>query len=167
VALVFGPAAARLSAARAPWASVLVALALLALAYDPRSFVPTRADRDAGDRFVERLAELDPPVFLPDHGYLLQRAFGPETRPGIHGIVINDLLKSGYEDLAREFVRELELAFTRRMFGAVILDERWDEDIDALREHYHAPVPLPWPDERTFAPVSGAPKRPNWLYLPR
>ena len=78
----------------------------LDLAYDPRPHVPTPEDRRAGEELVERLRGLEPPLWMPDHGYLARRAFGPETVPGIHGIMINDLLKSGYDELARGFVQE-------------------------------------------------------------
>lgn len=165
--LVFGPAAARLVAGYRWRAAVLTAAALLTLAYDPRPMVPSGEDRLAGDEFVERLRALEPPVFLPDHGYLARRAFGPETAPGIHGMMINDVLKCGQQELIDRFGIELNGALRRREFGAVILDEQWHDDLPALGENYRAPVALWERGDSRFVPVTGSPKRPNWLYLRR
>ena len=147
-----------------PWpAAVAAALAFVPLAYDPRPLVPSEEDRKAGELLVAKIADLKPPVFLPDHGYLLTRAFGPDAQPSVHGMVINDLLKSGLDDEAGAFVAALEEALAGGRYSAVILDETWP-DLRALRDHYAAPVPLWKPNDDAFTPVTGSPKRPTWLY---
>lgn len=166
-ALFFGPAAARVVARGGARGALVVCLAFVTLAYDPRAHVPTPEDRRAGEELVERLSGLEPPLWMPDHGYLARRAFGSEAVPGIHGIMINDLLKSGYEELARGFVEELEEALAERRFGAVILDERLDADLPLLLENYLPPIALFEPLDGRFMPVNGSPKRPGWLYLRR
>ncbi len=166
-ALWFGPAAARLLSRPSLSLWLVPTGALLALTYDPRALIPTPEDRAAGERLVARIAELEPPVLLPDHGYLLRRAFGPTARPGVHGMAINDLLKSRSADEARALVEALTKALQSRRYSAVILDERWDDDLPALAEHYHPPSALWAPDDAAFVPVTGAPKRPTWLYLRR
>ena len=165
--LLFGPAAARLLSRPSPAMWLAPTAALLALTYDPRALIPTPEDRAAGEALVTRIAELEPPVLLPDHGYLLRRAFGPTARPGIHGMAINDLLKSRSADEARALVEALTEALQSRRYNAVILDERWDDDLPALAEHYHPPSALWAPDDTAFVPVTGASKRPTWLYLRR
>ena len=87
--------------------------------------------------------------------------------PGIHGIKINDLLKSGYEGLAQGIDQENEQALAQRRFGAVILDERLDADLPLLLENYLPPIALFEPLDGRFMPVNGSPKRPGWLYLRR
>ena len=144
--------------------ALVVCLAFSTLAYDPRPHVPTPEDRRAGG--TRRASpEAEPPLWMPDHGYLARRAFEPETMPGIHGIMINDLLKSGYDELARGFVRSFEEALAERRFGAVILDERLDADVPLLLENYLPPIALWEPFDGQFMPVNGSPKRPGWLYL--
>lgn len=167
VSLLFGPAAAGLVRQRASGITALaVSLAFGPLIYDPRPFVPTDADRAGGDRVVETLRGLEPPLFLPDHGYLRRRAFEGETRAGVHGMVINDLLKSGLDAEAARFTVELESALREQRFGAVILDEPWS-DLGALREFYSGPVALWETGDTSFEPVTGAPKRPSWIYFRR
>jgi len=165
-ALLFGPSAASWIRRRGTLAGLVVAAAFLPLVYDPRPMVPSAADRAAGDNLVARIAALGPPVLLPDHGYLLRRAFGPETRQGIHGMVINDLLKSGAVREAAELVTALEAALAKQTYTAVILDELWG-DLPGLSQHYAVPEPLWSSADNTFVPVSGAPKRPLWLYRRR
>lgn len=165
--LVFGPAAAGFLTKGYWRGGVLAAAALGMLGYDPRPMVPTMEDQVAGDEFVERLRTLEPPVFLPDHGYLARRAFGPETAPGIHGMMINDVLKCGQQPLIDAFGLEFNGALARREYGAVIVDELWHDNLPALREHYRAPVALWEPGDGRMIPVTGSPKRPQWLYLRR
>lgn len=167
VALFFGPAAARVVAWGGVRGVLVACLAFATLAYDPRGHLPTEEDRRAGEELVERIRGLEPPLWMPDHGYLARRAFGPETVPGIHGMMINDLLKSGHDDLARGFVQELEAALAARTFGAVLLDERLDTDLPVLLQNYRPPIALWEPFDERFVPVNGSPKRPNWLYLRR
>lgn len=167
VALFFGPAAARVVSAGGPRGALVGALAFVTLAYDPRGHLPDGEDARAGEEFVERLRGLEPPFWMPDHGYLSRRAFGPDAVPGIHGIMINDLLKSGHDDLALRFVQDLEAALAARTFGAVILDERLEADLPVLREHYLPPIALWEEGDDRFLPVNGSPKRPEWLYLRR
>ncbi len=166
-ALVFGPAAAGF-VAKGYWRGAVIAAAALAmLGYDPRPMVPSEEDRAAGDEFINRLRALEPPIFLPDHGYLARRAFGPETVPGIHGMMINDVLKCGQQDLIDAFGVELNGALAGREFGAVIVDELWHDDLPALRENYLPPVALWEAGDTRMVPVTGSPKRPQWLYLRR
>ena len=166
-ALFFGPAAARVVARGGTRGALVVCLAFSTLAYDPRPHVPTPEDRRAGEELVERLRGLEPPLWMPRPRLPRAPGLHTETVPGIHGIMINDLLKSGYDELARGFVQELEEALAERRFGAVILDERLDADVPLLLENYLPPIALWEPFDGRFMPVNGSPKRPGWLYLRR
>lgn len=165
-ALAFGVLLARLLAlggARATLAGGLGIAQLALFAYDPRMQVPTDADRRAGDAFVERLRATPGDAWVPDHGYLAERA---GKGASAHGMAVIDLLRSDDHATAQRFVDELVRAIQARRWGAIVLDQRWDADLPALGAQYSAAT-IPWPSERAFVPVTGDPRRPGTWYAPR
>ncbi len=166
-ALAFGVLLARLLAlggARATLAPAGSASRSSALfAYDPRAQLPTDADRRAGAAFVERLRATPGDVWIPDHGYLAERA---GKSASAHGMAVIDLLRSDDHATAQRFVDELVRAIEARRWGAIVLDQRWDADLPALGAEYF-PATIPWPSERAFVPVTGDPRRPGTWYAPR
>lgn len=164
VALVFGPAAAAwMEPRRSALAASCAALAFVPLAYDPRPLLPSDSDREAGERMANVLAELEPPVFLPAHSYLLDRARPGKGNDVVHSMVINDLLKSGLDEAAGHWAARLVDALDGKVYGAVVLDEPWPELL-ALSVNYGPPERLFDEDDETFYPVTGAPRRPTFLY---
>lgn len=141
-------------------AAALLQLAMLA--YDPRPFVPTAADRQAGERLTARLAALGGPVLVPGHPYLAARASG---HAHAHAMAVGDLLHFAPGAAADAFEREMRRALCERRYSAVVTDGPWRYDAELLRD-YGPPLPLPELGDAFFT-VSGARTRPSALYLPR
>jgi hypothetical protein len=165
-AMAFGPALAR--ALESGGRTALVAaitgfLQLALLAYDPRAQLPTAADRAAGEELVARIRATEGEVWIPDHGYLAVRA---GKRGSAHGMAVIDLLQGSDRAAAAAFVRELEAALVERRWASIVLDQSWERDLPLLAEHY-ASVRLRYAGERTFVPVTGDARRPQYWYLPR
>ena len=146
---------------------VLVAVQLALFAYDPRKTVPTEADAEAAVSVIERLRAIDGPVLAPQSSYLAERA---GKRPTIHAMAVVDLtLSEGSQLRAYKLVQELEAALREGRYSAILLSdtERW-EDLEGFQDNYELEERLFGPeDEGTFVPRSGAPVRPEWLYLRR
>jgi len=144
---------------------VTVQFVLFAIGHPPVGQLPSAADRRAGEAIVQRLAEIDGPVFAPHQDYLARRA---GKGASMHAQAWVDVLTSeGQEEHAARLVAELEERLARRAYGAVLLAQPWD-DLGALRSHYRlAERLLPVDEPQLLRPVTGAPKRPELLYLPR
>lgn len=169
IALLFGPALARATGSArgvALAAGLLATFQFLWLWYDPGAQLPTAADRVAGERVVDELAEIDGEVLVPFHGYLARRA---GKRPGAHAMAVHDLLRGPDTDVAGRFVAELEGALGARRFAAIVLDDpSWEEELPALREHYVLSGRMFAEDDLvTFFPVTGAHSRPERVLVPR
>lgn len=142
------------------YVACLVQLGLLA--YDPRPQVPTRADRQAGDALVARLAQTEGSVWVQAHGYLAVRAGRPPTA---HAMAVRDLLEPGTgpgEALRRELVG----AIRRRRFAAIVCDRLAFGFEEPIEEHYALHERL-FDAPGIFVPVTGLKVRPEILLVPR
>ena len=92
---------------------------LVMLAYDPRKFVPTIADRTAGDQLLESLRAVDGPVFLPAHGDLLVRAGKP---PIAQEMAMNDVIGIGGGRPGAALRKELLESFKEQRYDVLVLD---------------------------------------------
>lgn len=165
-ALVFGPALARTLEARglvALGAGVLALGQFWLLRYDPRAQLPTEDDRVAGEALVERLRAVEGQVWIPDHGYLAERA---GKRALAHGMTLIDLLQSSDHARAQLVADELARALAEKRFAVVVLDQDWSNDLPALAQGYERSE-LPYVDARTFVPVTGDGRRPIHWYARR
>lgn len=97
------------------------ALALLQLGwlfYNPTDYIPTAADRRAGEQFVRALARFPGEVYTPEHGYLPALA-GKRTYS--HCLVLWDVLRADNNRIKRNLRKEIERAFCEQRFDAVVL----------------------------------------------
>lgn len=133
------------------------------LMYDPREQLPAYADEAAGHALLERVRGIDGDVWMPAQGYLAQRA---GKHGSAHAMAVTDLLQGPDRAAAQAFVSELTRALAERRFAAVILDQAWDADLPELAQGYTR-VTWRYPDEHTFVPVTGAPRRPLYFYVRR
>jgi len=166
VALLAGPALARLTELeRGPrLAAALLGVAQFGLLfYDPRSQLPTEADRAAGERLAARIRTIEGRVWMPCAGELA-RAAGKGS--SAHAMAVIDLLQGADRATAQRFVDQLAQALAERRFAAIVLHQRWDQELEPLARHYAA-LKLDYAAEGEFEPVTGAPNRPQWLYVPR
>jgi hypothetical protein len=89
------------------------------LVYNPAAQVPTSADVAAGNRMVAELATLPGPVYLPGHGWYLEKA-GRST--SAQSAAIADILRARIEPTSRQLAHELSRAIREQRFGAIVVD---------------------------------------------
>lgn len=147
--------------------SLLLGLAILvqfgSLLYNPTDYLPTAADRAAGEELVERLRRIEGDVLVVYHPYLAERA-GKASQA--QEMAMYDVWRGTPEPRAR-LEAEIHEALRARRFGAVVLDgEPWWGLPEDFEEHYHlAGVAID--DPRAFWPVSGHQTRPERIFLRR
>ena len=136
---------------------------LALLAYDPVAQVPTRADRVAGERQVEKQRRSPGDVLIPSHGYLSIRA-GKGRH--FHEVALMDVLKRrGAGEIERRLQDSLTAAMRSQRWAAVVLDTR-----DWLREEADPYYEPRWPafeSDTVFWTRTGMLTRPEEVLLPR
>jgi 4-amino-4-deoxy-L-arabinose transferase-like glycosyltransferase len=141
------------------WCLLLVQFG--ALIYDPRDHLPSAADREAGESLVERLAGIDGEVFLPNHGYLLQRAGKPMQAHtlGMDNVFLDDRGPTG--SALRE---SLKGAFDAQRWSVVILDSD-GRYLPGTRGNYRQ-IGHAFDSSEVFWPVTGGRLRPEFVFVP-
>lgn len=163
-ALLFGPALERtlaLEARSAALGALLVVLQVLLVARNVR--IPGATDRAAGEALVARLRAVEGEVWMPDHGYLAERA---GKRPSAHAMGILDLLRGSDRGAAQRFVDALRAALASPRWSVLVLDQDWSADLPELAREWRG-TPIPWPDADTFFPATGDRRRPAYWYVRR
>ncbi len=137
---------------------------LVILAYNPYAQVPTKADLQAGQKFVRLLAEVKGEVFLPDHGYIPTLA-GKQTYA--QESAIWDVLRGNQMTKGKALLTEdLKNVISRQTFDEIILDSDLDlhwccVDIDQT----YTRVGEVFLDQTAFYTVTGDRKRPTYIYV--
>ncbi len=132
------------------------------LAYNPLRYVPGRADVEAGAALVNRIRALHGDVWSPGHGYLATIA-GKESHA--HLMAVIDVLRAAPRSRPVHLQQEIEQSFAARRFTALVLDDNQAFE-PRLAGLYRPAARLFEPGDRTFLPRSGAPLRPQTLWLP-
>jgi 4-amino-4-deoxy-L-arabinose transferase-like glycosyltransferase len=122
-------AVARAARWRAPWrmgAEAALLVAALAqfehVAYDPRHFLPSQEDREAGAQLVAAIAGAEGDVFVPGHAYLSALA---GKRTYVHEMALKDILSFGGGKPGEELLAEVEQAIAEKRFSTLIIDRDW------------------------------------------
>jgi hypothetical protein len=144
-------------------ATAAFAVQLALLMHDPRDWIPTAADRAAGDALVARMAAVDGDVLVPSHGYL---ALAAGKRPHAHLMALMDMRRSGEDELADELEGELDAALDEKRFGALFLDTSFLVGTYRVKPNYRKAGRL-FEDEDVFWPTTGLQMRPKFLWEPR
>lgn len=146
---------------RATCHALLLLQAVLCL-YDPRSKIPSSADRAAGDDLVATVRSIPGGVLVLDDAYIALRA-GQE--PYIGGMTLGDLNYAGHPP-PESLMRRLR----RRDFAAILLrfdftDPRHVHPVPTLIRHVYTgrKVPIEYASEEVFLPVAGGSYKPRWL----
>ncbi len=163
-ALLVGPALERtlaLAARSAALGALLVLLQALVIARTVR--IPSAADRAAGEELVAKLRAVDGEVWMPDHGYLAERA---GKQGSGHAMGILDLLQGSDRATAQRFVSALHAALAGKRWAVIVLDQDWSTDLPELAQNYRRTT-LGYPDPDTFVPASGDRRRPTDWYVRR
>ena len=151
-------------------AAAVAALALAAnlglTLWSPRRFIPTPADRAAGDRLVARLESLPGEVFIPSHPWYAHLA-GKRTythRMGILDVTFQGAGKKPLPPRAR-VVEGLPESLRSGRFDAVILDDKDQlSELPGLAEGYHPDEALAGANPHV---LTGAATTPRMLWIPR
>jgi hypothetical protein len=160
----------------------LTAAQFLLLAYDPRTVLPTARDENAGRALLDLIRSYPGEVFIPAHSYYTVRLKPEVGKPTYaHWAAITDasgiwdtnldVQRGGQHDPRRQIILdEIQAAVASQRFDAIILDdipkERqafWD---DLLAPYYEFDRNA-FADPDVFWTVSGAPSRPELVYVPR
>lgn len=146
-------------------AAALCALGLVQfgmLAYRPTRWIPTRADVEAGDRFVALLRRFDGEIYVESHGHLSEMA---GLRSFAHKMAVDDVMKAGDDPVSRKLREEFRDAVRARRFSAVVLDGASRLD-DELASHYEVEGAI-FERDAVYWPVTGMRSRPRSLHVPR
>jgi 4-amino-4-deoxy-L-arabinose transferase-like glycosyltransferase len=150
----------------APWLVGAMALAMLVqlalLSYDPRPFVPTGADREAGRALVGSMAKIPGEVLVPNHPYLAVLAGKPSFA---HDNAIADVLRGIRGDARSGLEREIVTAIRAHRFAAVVVDEEANF-LAGYLERFYVPAERVFLRPDVFWTVTGARMRPEWRLVP-
>ncbi len=98
---------------------IAVAVQLLLLAPHPWNWMPTAADRRAGDALVEQIRQCEGDVLVPTSSYLAVRAGKPATA---HHMAVMDLLRAtGSEPIKREFLHQANRELAGSGYESILL----------------------------------------------
>ncbi|MFT5287100.1 MAG: 4-amino-4-deoxy-L-arabinose transferase-like glycosyltransferase [Planctomycetota bacterium] len=142
--------------------SIAFILQLAALVYDASALIPTSEDRRAGYELVERIASVEGDVLIPSHGYLAAAA-GKQTYA--HLMAIEDLRRSGEEQIAHKLKLEINAALADHRFGALCLDDAFMVGTYAVKPSYKKAGEV-FDDEHVFWPTTGRATRPKFFWVP-
>jgi 4-amino-4-deoxy-L-arabinose transferase-like glycosyltransferase len=172
------PKSARLRLVLQPLALILVAVQLIILVYDPRTVLPAARDERAGNDLLASIRSYPGEVWIPAHSYYAAIVGKPTcvhwaTVTDTSGIWDTDLdvQHGGQNDPRRQIILdEIKAAVAAQRFDAIILDDipkelraYWN---DLLSPYYRLDRKL-FADDDVFWTVSGAPKRPQLVYIRR
>ncbi|HEV7499950.1 MAG TPA: hypothetical protein VGQ33_08105, partial [Vicinamibacteria bacterium] len=148
--------------ATAPWLTLAVLAQLAFLVTNPRSVLPSAADRAAGNTLVSALAADAGEVWVPAHPYLTRLA---GKTPFAHEMAISDVLLDPGSEATRELRASVERALAEHRFTAIVLDGESLVRRDV--ERCYAPATPVFTDPGVFWPATGWRTRPATVYLPR
>lgn len=144
---------------------LLTAAQYLFLFQDPRSVVPTEADRREGEHLMQVLSGYRGEVLLQHHAFLMRRIGRPSYA---QEMAVVDVLRTTRDARGAKAMLEASYvrAFSRKRFAAVILDERIAL-MPQLERYYRLALPTFIGNRAALVPKSGATIRPLLLYLPK
>jgi len=137
LAVLFGLAVADVATGRR-WRGALtavLALQLALLAYNPGAQLPSAADRRGGDQLLAALRSLHGSVYLPGHGWYLERSGHPANA---QGAAIEDVLRVRGARGRTELIAELRQAIDHEAFDYVVVDSGSGYSYlpSSFRKHY-------------------------------
>ncbi len=156
-----------------PWARValpcLLGLQLGLWLWDPRDALPTQADREAGERFMQVLDGLGPRVLLPFHGHYLHQA-GKQTCFHYQGLLDLTMPSRAYKarpEVEDGLLAQVENSFRRGTWDAVVLDTTDKGAVESsTMAHCEFGGPI-FEDPEVFLQPSGMFSRPDTIWLPK
>lgn len=146
-------------------AYALIAFQMALLVYHPRALWPSPNSVEAGRAFVRALEEMPGEVFMPSSGYLATMA---GRRAYAHTGQINDILRSGLDEVGEPLRQEMRESAQTHRFTALIFDHKAQLFLGDFFAACYQRVPEPvFREEGVFRPVTGVPSRPEWFLVPK
>ncbi len=130
----------------------------LSLSYNPSKQLPSKEDREAGNKLVQIMRNIEGDVFLPYHGYIPALA-GKKTYA--HYMAMDDILRAADDEIKDNLVDEIRAAIRRKQFSAIILDSPWFTE--EIEESYTLSRGI-FDNADVFWPVTGMKTRPEMIY---
>lgn len=126
--------------------------------WQPRQYIPTAADVEAGHRLIRRIAAIDGDVWIPSHPWYAHLA---HKTPHVHIMGIRDVTTRQTRTVDR-----LEDLVRRQAYAAILLDNRdVRAEIPGLSRFYHPAIVLP-DDERPRVYTGAGNVRSGYLLFP-
>jgi 4-amino-4-deoxy-L-arabinose transferase-like glycosyltransferase len=140
---------------------LLVILQFITLVYDPRHLIPSRADRAAGEEFIESISKVDGDIFIPAHGYLAARA---GKKQYAHAMAIYDVYRTNDDEASMKLKEEINEAFGNRDFAAVIYDDLYSPIGSFDSDSNYAVEKHMFVNGKDFFSVAGTRIRPQYFF---
>ncbi len=137
---------------------IMLFLQFLGLLYNPLRAIPTQKDRAAADDFTQRLRQMEEPVFLPSHNYLLRMV---DKGSCAHMLALADALRDDRSPRGVRLRQEISSTISEKHFRTIILDEPWFPEL--IDQHYNLSGRV-FMDSDVYWPLIGFQTRPEYLY---
>jgi hypothetical protein len=146
-------------------AALALAITCWSARWDVKQFVPTDADRAAGDKLIARLRAIDGDVWVPHHPWYAELA---GKKAYVHRMGVTDVTRR-----QTRIIAGLDEALRDHKFAAIVLETSDLNELGRIVPYYRAALKLP-PDERprvfTGAGASydpwGCCQTPDTIWLP-
>jgi hypothetical protein len=139
-------------------------LQFMLLVYSPQQQIPTRADREQGERILQRVASIKGEVYWSDHPWYLEMIGKPMQA---QEMAIMDVLRaSGSGQWGRHLEQEMAMAVAEGRYAAFVVDFRdFSLRVPDFDDHYELVDTNLSGD--SFRMVTGFDRHPRHLYVRR
>lgn len=128
--------------------------------YNPAKQIPTKADEEWGNKFIDRLKAVQGEILLPYHGYIPVLAGKTSCA---HKMALVEI-RSGDSMAYAELERDIKATIAEKKHAAIILNADWFSD-DVAASYRN--LGDPFPDRSMFYPVTGLATRPHYWFVSR
>ncbi len=138
---------------------ILALCQFIMLKYNPADYIPTEADRIAGEKLISIIKSYEGDVLIPYHAY-----YGPiaDKNPHFHEVALR-ALEAGDKETADRIKAELSDAIRSRKYDAIITDYLSLTDI--LDSNYTLSKTI-FENPDVFYPSTGYKTRPEYIFVP-
>jgi hypothetical protein len=134
------------------------------LLYSPPERLPTAADRQAGYAYVQTLSRFEGDIYSTAQGYIPAL---PEQRGYAHWNATYDVFRGSSPAVAGALVQDIRRDIRSQRFSAIVISDSEPPWLYEDLERYYMLLTPAFADDTVFRPVTGAPRRPEWIYVPR
>ena len=127
--------------------------------------IPTRQDREAGEKLVATLQSARGDVLIPYHSYMAALAGKPVYAHHIALLEIRGAFGETQDTAWAAIENDINAAIRDKRFELIVLEHKhslWQVVFDN-----YIPTPIDYPSPATFLPVTGAETRPETIWRPQ